>query len=203
MSSPLIGLTGGIGCGKTEVARIFERLGAIVIDADRLGRHVVESDAAVRSEIRRAFGEAFFDFQGRLQRQLLGTFVFSNPERVKQLNAIVHPHLLQAMRARIDETQKNNPPMILVDAALIYEAEIADTFDKVIVVTADEKIRMTRIMARDQIQSEDAMLRIRVQMPIEEKERRADYVLTNNTSLADLNRKVEALFDTLVNNNKR
>ncbi|HNL26717.1 MAG TPA: dephospho-CoA kinase, partial [bacterium] len=149
------------------------------------------------------FGEAFFDFQGRLQRQLLGTFVFSNPERVKQLNAIVHPHLLQAMRARIDEAQKNNPPMILVDAALIYEADIADTFDKVIVVTADEKIRMTRIMTRDQIQSEDAMLRIRAQMPIEEKERRADYVLTNNTSLVDLNRKVEVLFDTLVNNNKR
>ncbi|HMY36406.1 MAG TPA: dephospho-CoA kinase, partial [bacterium] len=133
----------------------------------------------------------------------LGTFVFSNPERVKQLNAIVHPHLLQAMRARIDEAQKNNPPMILVDAALIYEADIADTFDKVIVVTADEKIRMTRIMTRDQIQSEDAMLRIRAQMPIEEKERRADYVLTNNTSLVDLNRKVEVLFDTLVNNNKR
>ncbi|HNI12262.1 MAG TPA: dephospho-CoA kinase, partial [bacterium] len=149
------------------------------------------------------FGEAFFDFQGRLQRQLLGTFVFSNSERVKQLNAIVHPHLLQAMRARIDEAQKNNPPMILVDAALIYEADIADTFDKVIVVTADEKIRMTRIMTRDQIQSEDAMLRIRAQMPIEEKERRADYVLTNNTSLVDLNRKVEVLFDTLVNNNKR
>ncbi|HNB11247.1 MAG TPA: dephospho-CoA kinase [bacterium] len=138
-----------------------------------------------------------------MQRQLLGTFVFSNPERVKQLNAIVHPHLLQAMRARIDEAQKNNPPMILVDAALIYEADIADTFDKVIVVTADEKIRMTRIMTRDQIQSEDAMLRIRAQMPIEEKERRADYVLTNNTSLVDLNRKVEVLFDTLVNNNKR
>ncbi|KAB2880286.1 dephospho-CoA kinase [bacterium] len=196
MKSVVIGLTGGIGCGKTEVAKIFQQLGAKIIDADEIGKSVVETQPNVLTEIVHVFGRKFVDTDGTLKRKELGRFVFADEEKKRQLNRIVHPHLFKRVKQEIEVAQNAGYKVIVVDAALIYETGIENIFDKVIVVNSDLKNRIERIKQRDQLTEDEINHRIASQMPLEEKARRANIVITNNGSVESLKEAAEKIFRT-------
>lgn len=197
MKNKVIGLTGGIGCGKTEVAKIFQRLGAKIIDADAIGREVVENNPAVLQEIAEAFGQRFIDTEGKLKRKELGRFVFADEEKKNRLNRIVHPHLLKRIREEIRAAKDAGSKIIVVDAALIYETGLEKIFDKVVVVQAALEKRLERIRARDGLTDDEIRHRIRSQMPLEEKVRRADIAIANDGSLHALAHETEKIFHRL------
>ncbi|MCB0832958.1 MAG: dephospho-CoA kinase [Bacteroidetes bacterium] len=198
MKSIVIGLTGGIGCGKSVVASLFENLGAEVIDADLIGKQVVESSPLVLNEIVDAFGKEFLDGEGRLKRKELGNFVFASEERRLKLNEIVHPHLWAECENRIVDAKKRLVRLIVVDAALIYETALDSLFDGVLVVTASLENRISRLKSRDGLTEDAINHRIRSQMPIEEKEKRATWVLRNDAGLDLLEEKVIRLHRTIL-----
>jgi dephospho-CoA kinase len=188
MKSILIGLTGGIGCGKTEVAKIFQALGARVIDADRIGKEVVESQPEVLQEIIRVFGLQFQNADGSLKRKELGSYIFADKERKKKLNGIVHPHLWTRVKEEAARARQEGHAVIIVDAALVYETGLEKHFDKVIVVNSTIENRIARILQRDHLSEEEIRNRINSQIPMVEKVRRADIIIDNNGSLDELHR---------------
>lgn len=196
MKSVVIGLTGGIGCGKTEVAKIFQHLGAKIIDADAIGKSVVETLPNVLKEIVKVFGRKFVNKNGTLKRKELGAYVFADEEKKIQLNRIVHPHLFKRVQQEIEGAQKAGNKIIVVDAALIYETGIENIFDKVVVVNSDLKNRIERIKQRDQLTEDEISHRMAAQMPLEEKVRRATLVITNNGSVESLKEAAEKIFRT-------
>lgn len=188
MKSILIGLTGGIGCGKTEVAKIFQKLGAKVIDADRIGKEVVETLPDVMREIIKTFGPQFQNADGSLKRKELGSYIFEDEERKKKLNGIVHPHLWTRVKEESDLAVQEGYKIVIVDAALVYETGLEKHFDKVIVVNSTIEHRIARILQRDHLSEEEIRNRINSQIPMEEKVRRADIIIDNNDSLDELHR---------------
>jgi len=198
MTKKIIGLTGGIGCGKTEVARIFQKLGAKIIDADLLGKMVVDGSPQVLTELAQAFGQNILDDEGRLKRKELGNLVFADKRKRETLNRIVHPHLVRQIQDRVLEAQNEAAPLVVVDAALIYELNLSGSFDQVVVVTAELANRIARIQARDGLSHQEVMDRIRSQMPLEEKTERADIVIANDGTLEDLERRSQAVFEELM-----
>lgn len=197
MKSILIGLTGGIGCGKTEVAKIFQALGAKVIDADRIGKEVVDTRPEIMREIVKTFGSQFQNSDGSLKRKELGSYVFADEARKKELNGIIHPHLWKKMKEEAACAVQEGHAVIIVDAALIYETGLEKHFDKVIVVNSRMELRIARIQQRDQLTKEEIRNRIESQIPMEEKVLRADIVIDNNGSLDDLRREGEKVYRNL------
>lgn len=193
----VIGLTGGIGSGKTIVAGFLREMGAVVIDADRVGRDVVEGSKEIRESIRLAFGDRFFDSDGNLRRQELGRFVFSDESRKRKLNDIVHPVLWERIRGQIQAALQQNPPLVVVDAALIFETELDKEMDEVVVVDASREIRIRRVRERDRLSDEEIEYRMSVQWPTEEKVRRADHVLINDGTMEKLKMEVRRLYGEL------
>lgn len=197
MSSSLIGLTGGIGCGKTMAAEILSRNGFYVIDADKIGKKIVEENPEVMQALVHEFGAGILDASGALKRKELGHIVFADEAKKLKLNQITHPHLIREIGFAIVAAQREGWKRIVVDAALIYEAKMESMFDKIIVVYADLPVRIARIQARDRFNENDIMNRIRSQMDLEEKKRRADVVLVNNGTLEELEKAIVSVVSTL------
>ncbi len=173
-----IGLTGGIGSGKTTAAHIFEVLGIPVYYADEAAKKLMNEDKVLRQEIIRLFGNEAFK-EGELDRSFLGELVFSDPEKLSQLNSIVHPATLEdAARWML----RQRTPYAIKEAALIFEANLQSYFDYVIGVTAPESIRISRVVKRDHTSREKVMKRIRQQMDEEEKIGLCDFVIRNDES---------------------
>ncbi len=193
----VIGLTGGIGCGKTEVARLMSSWGAVVLNADDLGRKIVETDAGVLASLREAFGDRFFDATGALRRTELGDYVFADESRKSLLNTIVHPPLWQRLRDEMSNAVAQGAPLVVVDAALIYETGLDVELETIVVVVASLDHRLERLRRRDGLTDEQILIRIRSQMPVEEKAGRAEYVITNNGTREELARDVRRIFDLL------
>jgi dephospho-CoA kinase len=175
-----IGLTGGIGSGKTTVARIFEVLGIPVYYADEAARKLMNEDPDLKQKIVGLFGAMAYK-EGKLDRSFLGGLVFSDPEKLAQLNAAVHPVTLKDAGRWM---QRQKTPYAVKEAALIFEAGIRPTLDYVIGVTAPEPLRIKRVMQRDQISLENVMSRIRQQMNDTEKMSLCDFVVHNDEQQA-------------------
>jgi dephospho-CoA kinase len=185
----MIGLTGGIGSGKTAVARRLAELGATVIDSDALAREVVAAGTAGRDEVVAEFGDAVLGPDGELDRAALGRIVFADESARRRLEAIVHPRV----RARAAEIAAAAPPdgVVVNDVPLLVEANLAGLYDMVIVVLADEETRVRRL-ARDRGLSEaDARSRIAAQATDEQRRAVADVVIVNDGTLDDLRAKVD------------
>lgn len=191
-----VGLTGGIGSGKSEVSRRLAAYGAIVIDADKIAREVVEPGTPGLAEITQAFGNNVLRPDGALDRQRLGSIVFADPDKLKVLNEIVHPKV----GARVEELLQSAPAdaIVVYDVPLLVENGLAPLYDLVIVVDAPDEVRIRRLRELRNMAEEDARARIAVQASREERLKVADIVIDNAGSLDDLSARVAEVWDEIV-----
>jgi|SRR3954463_10606584 dephospho-CoA kinase len=173
-----IGITGGIGSGKTTVCKVFELLGIPVYYADDTSRNLLENDLEIKKKIIAAFGEQVIDSTGRIGRKKVASIVFGNEEKLNQLNAIIHPavgdHFEKWLLMHLAS------PYILKEAAILFESGAYKQVDKVITITAPETLRITRVMKRDGTSTEDIELRIKAQLSEEERVKRSQFVIVND-----------------------
>jgi dephospho-CoA kinase len=186
-----IGLTGGIGSGKTEVADMFNQLGVAVIDADEIAHRLVQPGSEALSEIVDKFGESIVTADGELDRSRLAGIVFEKPELRKQLENIIHPRVREQIRAY--KLVHQNEPYIIVVIPLLLESGQHDLVDRVLVVSAEESTRIERVKARDG-RSESQILSI-MQNQTDDTQRKAaaDDSIDNNSTLAGLKQQVDEL----------
>ena len=174
-----VGITGGIGVGKTVVARMFQLLGVPVYDSDARAKWVMRHDNVLKAELIDAYGPRAFTEQGELDRTYIASVVFNNPERLQQLNSLVHPHVRNDFTNWI--RQHSDKPYIMKEAALMYESEAWKQVDKMIAVYAPMEVRIKRLLLRDRHRTEaDIKSIISKQLSEEEKMARADYIVTND-----------------------
>lgn len=174
-----VGITGGIGSGKTTVCKIFETLHIPVYYADDAAKWLMENDTRLITALKQQFGEDIYTEHGKLNRPLLAGLVFNNPDFLKKLESLVHP----AVKKHGQQWQaKQNAPYTLKEAALLYEAGTYKELDKTIVVFAPLQTRIDRVIQRDHTTKEAVMARINKQMPDEDKMKMADFVIYNNGS---------------------
>jgi dephospho-CoA kinase len=192
-------LTGGIACGKSTVARFFRELGAYIFDADHLGHEVIEPGLAAYQEVVKRFGKGILDSGGRIDRRKLGPKVFADLRQLRQLNAIVHPHIISRVKKMAAGEYKRNPrAVVIVDAALIFEAGLGETLRKVIVVWCRPEQQLERLVAKAGLSREEAKRRIDAQMPVEEKRKRADFEIDCSGTLEQSRAQVKAIYPELL-----
>lgn len=191
----LIGLTGGIAAGKSAVAEHWVKLGAIEIDADVLAREVVAKETPGAKQVEEAFGSDFF-VNGELDRKKLGQLVFANPEKLNQLEAIVHPLVKQRARELIAAVP--DTAIVIYTVPLLVEAQVELPFDAVVTIEAPEDERVKRLVKNRGLTEAEAVSRIRAQATPLERATRADHILSSNQSLALLLHDAEVLFHKFV-----
>ena len=189
----VIGLTGNIGAGKSTVGEILKKNGFTVIDADRIGWQILER-LEIKKEMLNEFGDVLKN--GTIDRKKLGQIVFSDKRKLKLLNALIHPLLLQKLKREI---QKNNKEIIVVNAALIFEWEIENWFDKIVLVTASKEKRLQRLLKKN-YSKEDAIQRINAQMNDKKMIKKSDFVIINNGTKKKLKSQTLALVTKLCPN---
>jgi dephospho-CoA kinase len=195
----IIGLTGNIASGKTEVAKIFKELGAEIIYADKVAREVVEPGELAWQEIIEEFGSDILNTDGSINRKKLGEIVFNDDKKREQLNRITHPRIMTKIKETIDSYKKENVKLVIIEAALIVErGGLLTLIDELIVVSADEETQIERIMTRDGLQRDEALSRIESQMPISEKTKHATCVIDNSGSLEETRRQVEGIWERII-----
>jgi len=194
----VIGITGNIASGKSTVARMFEALGARIIDADEIARIVVEPGAPAWKEIVGEFGKDILEPGGTIDRKRLGDIVFGDEARRKRLNEITHPRIMERIRGLVREYEKEKAPVVMIEAALIVEkGGLKDLIDALIVVTADEETQIRRLMEGKGYSREEAVSRLRAQMPAREKMIHGDYIIDNSGSLEDTRARVKAVSEAI------
>jgi len=194
----VIGLTGGIATGKSTVAAMLARRGALLVDADRLAREVVEPGRPALAEIAAEYGAGVIAPDGGLDRTALGAIVFADPERRRRLEAITHPRISALMRDRIAEAVAAGPPLVVVDIPLLFEKGRSGLVEGVLLVYADEATQLRRLVERNQLDEDEARRRIAAQMPVERKRELATWVIDNRGDLAATERQVEAWWAEVV-----
>jgi dephospho-CoA kinase len=190
-----VGLTGGIGSGKSEVSRRLAALGALVIDADLLAREVVQPGTEALDEIVEAFGSDVLTPDGALDRPALGARVFGDDAARRTLEAIVHPRV-RARAAQIESTA-DDETVVVHDIPLLVETGQPEAFDQVVVVDASDEVRLDRLVRIRGMSADDARARIAAQASREERLDVADHVIANDGDLLSLDRAVEALWAEL------
>ena len=194
-----VGLTGGIGSGKSTVSRSFARLGAQVVDADEVAREVVLPGKPAWTKLRQTFGSEFFHPDGRLKRRKLRRLVFADPEQRSRLNAIVHPEVMREIDLRSGQlTSSAKNAVVLVDVPLLLEVGVAHRFDIVVVVYASQSVQMKRLMQRDGLSREEATQALSVQMDLREKAEQADFIIDNSGTLEETQNQVEKVWQELL-----
>ena len=194
----IIGLTGGIATGKSTVAAMFARAGAVVIDADQLAREVVQPGKPAWRNIVRIFGKTILHPDRTVNRQALGALAFKSPAKRHQLEHIIHPRVAREQRRQTNAAANADPGAVVIyDVPLLFEAGIDRRVDKTLVVTADQATQIARLNARNSLSRADALRRIKSQLPMAEKRRRADYVLDGTLPRATLRKQVQALYRQL------
>ena len=173
-----IGITGGIGSGKTTVCQIFETLGIPIYYADTEAKRIMVEDAHLITKIKNLFGKEAYTTEGQLNRAFIGNLVFKDKKLLEKLNAIVHPALAEDYE-KWHDSQKL-VPYTLKEAAILFEMGAYKIMDKVITVSAPIELRIKRVMARDKVEKAAVLNRISKQMPEEEKEKRADFIVHND-----------------------
>lgn len=184
----VVGLTGNIGCGKSSLSDIFRAEGIKIIDADIIARQIYEDEKLLR-KVYETFGNDIKNEDGSLNRKALGRIVFSDDEKLIQLNKLTHPVIRQKVSDEIEEYKSQNEEIVILDAALLVESDYLNFIDKLLVVTCKENIQIERIIARDNCSIEEALDRIKSQMSQENKVKYADYVIDNSATLSELRKK--------------
>ncbi len=193
-----VGLTGGIGCGKSFVGEALASYGCLVIHADDLGHEVLAGGGEAYTPVVAEFGREILDGEGEIDRRALGARVFGYPERLARLNALVHPAVIRREEELVAEFAARRPDGIaVVEAAILVETGSYKRFDKLILVTCREEQQVERAMRRNGASEGDVRARIGRQMPLAEKRKFADFVIDTSGEKADTLRQTRAVYDTL------
>lgn len=193
----IVGLTGSVGTGKSTVSGFFKELGAYTVDWDELARKAVDPHSKAWYEVVECFGEEFLNEDLTLNRQKLADMVFSDSEKRTRLNQIVHPQVIKEDERITEEIKSLDADAIVVkDIPLLYEAALPIVVDKTIVVYASEETQLRRLEERG-MRPEDGRKRIGAQIPIDDKVKRADFVIDNDGSLEETRRQVETIYSLL------
>ncbi|MBU4227776.1 dephospho-CoA kinase [bacterium] len=197
----IVGLTGGIVGGKSTVASMFRDLGAKIINADILGHSVILPYKPAGKKIVKLFGEDILRNDLTIDREKLGKIVFTDQALLKKLNEITHPEIIKLIKKEINMARNkthNQEKILVIDAALIYEAKIDRLMDKIIVVYIDEDEQVKRLIERNNLSKDEASQRVKSQIPMKEKIKMADYVIDNNDTLDKTKEQVEKIWQSLV-----
>lgn len=193
-----IGITGGLGSGKSEVTAFFKQKGARVFDADVEAKLILLRLEGVQKAVIAAFGETVLNEVGELDFQRLARHAFANSDRQRQLNEIMHPEVILAADKAMILAEQDGVAMFILDAPLLFEAKLEEYLDLTVLVIADQQVRIKRALERGNLTEEDILRRIQLQMPDKEKLVRADLVVTNNGTLEQLQAELEALYSNII-----
>jgi dephospho-CoA kinase len=196
----LIGLTGNIASGKSEVAAMLAERGATVIDADVLAREAVRPETQALKDIVKRWGKDILKTDGSLDRAALRQIVFADQSELDALNRIVHPGVTRLRDREIARARERGDQIVICVIPLLFERNLSEEFDAIVLVDSARPLRLERMVATRSLDETDAMNMIAAQMPAELKRARADYVIENNGSLQDLERDVDALWSSLQRN---
>jgi dephospho-CoA kinase len=194
----IIGLTGGIGSGKSTAAKFLAELGAEVIDLDKAGHEALSKSGGAYKKAIREFGEAILDEDGNINRAKLGRIVFEDPRALKRLNSITHPVIDKAVAAKIKECRGRGVKVVVLEAAALLDAGKARQADEIWVTTANEETILKRLKERSGYSEAEAKDRIHSQMTDEERIKKADIVIDTNCTLDELKTRVKAEWDKLL-----
>ena len=195
-----IGLTGNIASGKSEVARMLADRGATIIDADELAREAVEPETQALKDIIKRWGKDVLNQDGGLDRAALRQIVFADQNELDALNRIVHPGVTRLRDREIARARERGDPIVVCVIPLLFERNIVEEFDAIILVDSPRPLRLERLVATRGLEATEAMNMIASQMPAELKRARADFVIENDGSLDKLERDVDALWSSLQRN---
>jgi dephospho-CoA kinase len=193
----LIGVTGGIACGKTEVCKVFRKKGATVLSGDQIGKEVVEKNRKVLKELVRTFGKRILNKNQTLNRRELGEISFASEESKENLNQIVHPYLLKELRKKIKDLRKRDRAVV-IDAALIVEWGFQDELDYLIFVESKREEKIKRLQRQKGYSRKEALNRIKSQLPEKTKKKLADFVIRNNKGLAELRVRANEIWEEIL-----
>jgi len=191
-----IGITGQIGSGKTTAAQILASFGAAVIDADQIGREVVDRSAPLRKRLARQFGGEILTPSGKLSRKRLARLAFADEAAKHHLDSLVHPFLLKELRRQMKHKSRQRN-VVVIDAALLLDWELDRRMDVVLVVHASKEARLKRLTERGMTR-DDILARQKAQVPFSEYRKRADYVVLNNSTVEKLQAKLQCLYKKFV-----
>lgn len=194
-----VGLTGGIASGKSVVASMFARKGALHLDFDRIAHEVIEPHTDVWHAIINNFGSEILREDKTINREKLGEIVFRDHEKLKLLNSIVHPAAITIWEKRLKKIKEENPTAVVISSVpLLFEINMQGAFDVVIVVYASPEEQIRRLMHRNGYSLEQAKARLNSQLPIDEKTKLADIVINNNGSLEEAEKIVDTVWEHLI-----
>jgi dephospho-CoA kinase len=196
----LIGLTGNIASGKSEVARMLADRGATIIDADVLAREAVRPETQALRDIVKRWGKDVLQQDGSLDREALRQIVFADRNELDALNRIVHPGVTRMRDREVARAKERGDPIVVCVIPLLFERNLVDEFDAIVLVDAPRPVRLERLVTARGLEETEAMNMIAAQMPAELKRARADHCIDNNGSLDDLERDVDALWSSLQRN---
>ncbi len=187
----VIGLTGGIGSGKSTVSKFLAELGAVVMDADKVGHEVFQPDTEGWNDVVATFGKEILMANGEIDRKKLGAIVFNNPEKLSRLNQIIHPRAHDLVKSRLNEYRRQGIEIIVLEVVLLIEAKWSDLVDEIWVVVASKDAVVKRLKQQRGMSEEEILARINSQMPNDERVKYADVIINNDGDLEKLKEKIK------------
>ena len=190
----VIGLTGGIGSGKSTVSQFLAELGAVILDADRVGHEALKSDTEVWRKVVAAFGRQILTPRGDIDRAKLGEMVFGNPESLSRLNQIMHPRIYDMVKAQLEGYRRQGVEVVVLEAPLLIEAGWTSLVDEVWVTVAPEAIVLRRLKQGIGLSESESLARLRSQLSLEERIRHAEVVINTDCDLDELRARIGELW---------
>jgi dephospho-CoA kinase len=193
----VIGLTGGIGSGKSTVSGFLAELGAVIIDADRVGHEVLSTSSQVRRELLATFGWQIIAPSGEVDRKKLAEIVFQDPQSLSQLNQIMHPRMYDMVKAQLEGYRKQGVGVVVLEAPLLIEANWTSLVDEVWVTVASESTVLQRVKEKFGLSEQECLARMHCQLPSDERVKHADVIINTDCDLGELKAKVKELWQRL------
>lgn len=192
-----VGLTGGIGTGKSTVSDMFRAGGFKVIDADLIARQVLENYPEILEKVKGEFGIGFFDWRGQFRRKEFGNHIFRFPKQRVKYENIIMPYIIKEINEAFERYEKHGEKLIILDAPTLIENGLHTEMDYVILVYADSKTQIQRVKMRDKLMNSDVLSRVNAQMPLDEKKKFANILIDNNSDVAKTKKQVEDIIEFL------
>lgn len=193
----VIGLTGGILTGKSTISRMLAERGAVIIDADKIGHEAYKPHTKTWQEVVNAFGKSILKENNEIERKKLADIVFNDPHALARLNEIMHPQMHSMMKEEIERLRGEGVDVVVLEAAVLIEANWTDLVDEVWVAVAPEEVAVKRLQNRGVLSEEQARARIRSQLSPEERAKHADVIIDTDCELAEVEARVEELWQSL------